>query len=461
MGGMAGRATLIERIREEGTPVLLVDSGDIVIGTALSSWFRGELDIKAMDLMGYQAMAAGNHDFDFGLGHLWKLRKLAAFPILCTNLIGQGVQVPCDPFAIIRVGDLSIGLLGVVGRSNFPETFNRDVVKHLDLTDPIQTVQRQARLLKEEQRVDLVVVLTHQDTAEDLLLLKQVPELDVMVGGHTKGFDGLYTPGLHRPVSMVRSPSRVYVKTHRQGRTLGRLDLWIEGKVVVKAKAENIPVTASIQPQAAVQQLLNDYIRQFAGQAHVVVGQALVDLQGARPYIRTRETNLGDLLADLLRKEFGAHIALVNGGQIRTSLSAGPVTLGDVLAVLPFDSSIVTLQLSGAQIRLALENSVSRLPRHAGRFLQISGLKVLYDVTRSEGDRVRSVTIDGKPLEARYVYSVATDSFLADGGDGYAVFKRASGRLDHQIPLRDILLKALAHGPLKAETDQRIRFIAP
>ena len=142
VGGLAGRASVIEEIRLETSHVLVVDSGDILIGTALSSWFRGEPDIKAMNLMGYHAMGAGNHDFDYGLNHLQNLQTQATFPILCTNLQAEGFELPCQSSTIVHVGHLRVGLLGVVGRSNFPDTFNREVIKVLSLQDPQQAVNR-------------------------------------------------------------------------------------------------------------------------------------------------------------------------------------------------------------------------------------------------------------------------------------------------------------------------------
>ncbi|MGH7254713.1 MAG: hypothetical protein ACREI3_02950, partial [Nitrospirales bacterium] len=156
VGGMASRATLVKAIRSEVEHVLLVDSGDILIGTALSSFFRGEPDIKAMNLMGYQAMTAGNHDFDFGLDHLRHLSKLAAFPILCSNVTGRHVTLPCHPFTLVRAGGLSIGLIGLLGHSNFPATFNRQVVAELVLQDPVDTARRLAGELKSTGRADLV-----------------------------------------------------------------------------------------------------------------------------------------------------------------------------------------------------------------------------------------------------------------------------------------------------------------
>ncbi|MBM4122404.1 MAG: hypothetical protein FJ249_07425 [Nitrospira sp.] len=466
VAGMAGRATLINSIKKESEAVLLVDSGDLLIGTPLSSFFRGEPDIKAMNLMGYQAMAAGNHEFDFGLDHARRLKQLAQFPMLCSNLTSQLADLPCQPSTIISTGGLSIGLISLLGHKNFPDTFNRQVAKIVEFHDPIETARSLAQKLKTSQGVDLLVAITHQETDEDLLLLAQVPEIDVIVGGHTEGFDGLRTAAAPAPIEELANPGPLFVKTHRLGRTLGRLDLVISKQAgtgraqVVRARARNLPVTESIPPDPAVHALLEDYAKQLESRTGEVIGRSLVALEGENNRIRTSETNLGNLLADLLRAEFGTEVALVNSGQIRDSIPAGPVDVRRLLRVLPFDSSTVTFSLTGEQMVLALENSASRLPgAMAGRFLQVSGLSVRYDLSAPAGSRVREVSVSGRPLEAQRRYSVATDAFLADGGDGYTMFTAAHDRVERQVPLRDLLLAALQTKPLKASVDGRIQFI--
>ncbi len=459
VGGLARRATIVEEVRGEGAPVLMVDSGDILIGTALSSWFRGEPDIRAMNLIRYDAMVAGNHDFDYGLDHLRALVNLADFPILCTNLQSERSHLPCRPSYVTRLGNVSVGVLGIVGKSNFPETFNRDVATALLLMDPIVSLQSEALRLRTEYHVDLVFVITHQDTEEDLKILETVDGVDVIIGGHTEGFDGLYAPGLAQPVETLTHPGRVYVKTHRQGRTVGRLDLTIEEGSVFHARSHNIPVTVSVPVEPNVQQLLVEYRQRFARHATQVLGHASARLQGDRPVVRTQQANLGNLLADLMRTTLGTDIALINAGQIRGSLEAGPVTLGDVLSVLPFDSALVTLHVTGMMLHQALEHSVSQWPNHAGRFFQMSGLQVTYNGGAPVGSRVRSIRVGSAPLDFTKTYTVATDAFVAGGGDGYNMLTYATHRIDHQTPLRDLLLKALADGPLHAETDDRMVFV--
>lgn len=466
VAGMAARATLVESIRREAGALLLLDSGDILIGSAMSSFFRGEPDVKAMNRMGYDAMAVGNHDLDFGLPHLARLGKLAGFPLLCSNLRAREHPLPCRAWVVASVGDLAVGLLGLLGHRNFPDSFNRDVVAQLALTDPAETARRLARVLRSDHGADLVVAVTHMETAEDLELLAAETGIDVIVGGHTEGFDGLRSLRADGPREELADPGPIFVKTHRQGRTVGRLDLTLipragGGMAVAHARARNLPVTEAIEADSTVEAMLDVYRRKLQAESAVVVGRSLVTLDGEGAHVRSRETNLGSLLADILRDRYQTEVALVNAGQIRDSIPPGPVDRRRVLSVLPFDSPSVTFMLPGEALRLALENSASRLPNLNGRFLQVSGLTVTFDLAAQPGARVREILVGGEPLEPSRSYSVATDSFLADGGDGYTMFRSATDRRDRQLPLRDLLLEALERGPLKASVRGRIRFADP
>lgn len=461
LGGVARRATLIEQVRKEVDHVLLVDTGDLLVGTALSSVFRGEPDIAAMNVMGYDAVAVGNHDFDYGTEHLNSLQKEARFPFLCTNVRPKRPDV-CKRFIVKTVGPVRIGLIGLIGKGNFPDTFNRATVREVDFQDPIEAAKALAAELRD--RVDLMVAVTHQDTEEDLLLAKSVPALDVVIGGHTQGFDGLIPQGQATPIEgrvELTGVGPIFVKTHRQGRTLGRLDLLLHDQTLMVAEARNLPVSPAVPENPTVSSLVHEYARRLDEQTTQVVGHATIDLEGESGEVRTRETNLGNLLADLARRHAGTDIALINAGVIRASIPRGPVSLKRIMEVLPFDSSLTTLTITGVQVREAMENSVSRLPQAAGRFLQVAGLSYVFDPKAPPGSRVREIQIDGKPLIPARRYSVVVDQFLAEGGDGYAVFLQATNKRDHQIPLRDVLTLAFKTGPLSAREESRIRRVGP
>ncbi len=456
-GGVERRASLVKQIRKEVEHLLVVDSGDLLMGTALSSVYRGEADIAAMNLMGYDAVSVGNHDFDFGTRHLKDLHQAATFPFLCSNVRPQEPDT-CTRYVIKTLGALRIGLIALIGQRNYPDTFNRAVVREVEFQDPIAAAKKAATELRD--RVDLLVAITHQDTEEDLALAKEVPALDVIIGGHTEGFDGLVPPGTTTPAEgrvELTGIGPVFVKTHRQGRTLGRLDLVLHDKTVMVAEARNLPVTSTVPPDPEVANLVREYARRLDEKTNLVLGEAAQTLEGGNKEIRTRETNLGNLLADLARQHTGTDIALIHAGLVRNSIPAGPVTLKRIMEVLPFDSTLISFHITGAQLHGALENSVSRLPQSAGRFLQVSGLTVSFDATAPSGARITRVLVNGAPLDPTRLYSVATDRFIAEGGDGYSIFLQAINRRDHQIPLRDVLVSALKAGPLTAKEEGRTR----
>ena len=456
LGGMARRATLIAAIRKEVNNVLVVDSGDLLVGSAFSAVFRGEPDIAAMNLMGYDALAVGNHDFDFGLNHLQKLKHQATFPFLCTNVRPRTGNV-CQRVVIKTVGPLRIALIGLIGKSNYPDTFNRAAVQELDFQDPIEAARAVIADVREE--AEMVVAITHEETEEDLALARAIPALDVIIGGHTPGFDGLITSNQTSPAHgrvELAGGGPIFVKTHRQGRTLGRLDVLYHDRTVMVAEARNIPVAADIPPDPAVSSLVEVYGRRLIVETSRVMGRAEEDLQGERDVIRSRETNFGDLLADLTRRETGAEIALINAGSVRNSLVAGPVTYRHLMEALPFDTSLSVLVVTGAQLRKAMEHSVSRLPQANARFLQVSGLACTVDPTAPAGTRIVTLQVNGAPLDPARRYSVAVTQFIAEGGDGYQMFVEAAGRRDSDISVRDLLAKALAKGPLRSDGEGRM-----
>ena len=273
-GGVERRASLIKQVRNEVEYLLVVDSGDLLTGTAISSVYRGEADIAAMNLMGYDAVAVGNHDFDFGTRHLKGLHKAATFPFLCSNVRPQEPDT-CTRYVIKTLGTLRIGLIALIGRRSYPDTFNRAVVREVEFHDPIVTAKKAAEELRD--RVDLLVAITHQDTEEDLALAKEVPGLDVIIGGHTEGFDGLVPQGATVPAEgrvELAGVGPIFVKTHRQGRTLGRLDLVIHDKTIMVAEARNLPVTSTVPSDPEIAKLVQEYAKRLDKKTNTVIGEA-------------------------------------------------------------------------------------------------------------------------------------------------------------------------------------------
>ena len=220
-------------------------------------------------------------------------------------------------------------------------------------------------------------------------------------------------------------------------------------------------VSPRVAPDPSVDELVRAHAARFDRELDVVVGRTDVPLEARTSRLRTQETNVGDLVTDVLRERLGTDVALVNGGAIRTNrtVPAGPLTRRDVHALLPFTDVVLKLEMRGRDVRAALEHGLAQTDREGGGFLQISGIRLVWNPQRSAGQRVVSATVGGRPLEDEAVYSVAVPSYLVRGGDGYTAFARAKVVIDEtsgpQIA-RTLLDAIVARGTIAPATDGRI-----
>jgi 2',3'-cyclic-nucleotide 2'-phosphodiesterase (5'-nucleotidase family) len=218
----------------------------------------------------------------------------------------------------------------------------------------------------------------------------------------------------------------------------------------------------SVPEDAAVKAIVDGYNNQLKDKLSVVVGKALVALDGERANVRTKETNLGNYIADWMRISTGADIAFENGGSIRVSVPTGDVTVGSIVAVLPFDNFLVVLEIKGSTLKAALENSVSAYPAQLGGFLQISGFSFTFDPAKPKGSRVVSITKDGKPIAMDGTYKLCTADFTAAGGDGYAMLIGAKVVYKSGEWMRDGLVAYVtAHPEVSPTVEGRITVVKP
>ncbi|MCL4503324.1 MAG: 5'-nucleotidase C-terminal domain-containing protein [Deltaproteobacteria bacterium] len=407
LGGAAYLAGSVDRLRKE-RPTLLLAAGDLIQGNNWANLFRGKSSIKLMNAMRFDAMAVGNHEFDFGQKVLQELIREARFPVLGANV--QGLA-RLKPYVIKTVGGIRVAIIGVVTPDTAVTTNPRNVAG-LKFSPPEVAV---AKCLKElKGKADLMVVLSHLGYPEDRVLAQKAPGIDVIIGGHTH--TRLETP------AMVNHT--IICQAWEHAKALGVLDLDLkDGKIVNYAgHLEEIKPSAG-HADAKILPLVAQYSRQVNARLDKIVGETEVDLDGEQ--VRSRETNLGDLVADIMRAAAGADAALINGGSIRASLHRGAIKAKDVYTALPFDNYVVAIRLTGRQLREALEHGVSAWEEKAGRFPQVSGLCFTYRRNAPAGSRVKEVQVQGLPLDHDKKYLVATNDFLAAGGDGYLSFGEA------------------------------------
>lgn len=407
LGGVAHLAGKAGALRQE-KPTLLLAAGDMIQGNNWANMTQGESVIELMNAMSFDAMVLGNHEFDFGQAELKKRISDAAFPILGANVEGlDGLK----PFIIKELEGVRVGIIGIVTEETPVATHPRNV-SGLKFLPSAETVEKSLRELKNQ--ADVIIVLSHIGHAADRALAEKVRGIDVIVGGHSHT----------KILKPVRIGDTLIVQAWEHGKALGVLDLTVrDGRIVgYDGRLEEVKPQPGKEDRVVLA-LLERYRQRVDTVLNARIGEAAIDLDGEN--VRKRETNLGNFIADIMRRASKADAALINGGTIRTNMIRGEVRIKDVYSVLPFDNYIVAIKLTGRQIAEALEHGVSGVDEGEGRFPQVAGLTFIYSPFAPKGSRIREILIAGQPLDPGREYTVATNDFLAVGGDGYRAFAEA------------------------------------
>lgn len=418
-----GYATImnnVEALREEGKTVWLVDAGDAIQGTALTNLDRGASTIKVMNLMGYTAAAVGNHEFDFGSDHFISLTKEANFPWLAANVTYNGKH-PFLPYVIKKVNGTRIALIGLTTPETLWKTHPNNV-KGFTFTSPIATMQDLMPTLK--KKADVIIVLAHLGQEGDYTsdaLARTISGIDLIIDGHDHG-------ALRNGLIVNKT---LIVNTGAYSANLGFVELTIKNNQVqsINAKlydvfAEELNAGYTMRPQAQeVADFLAKIQAQGAEQMNRVVLTNSMFLSGNRDSLRTSDSALGHLIADAMRDESGADIAIMNAGGIRAGLPVGEVTYGTLLSILPFDNLIYTINVSGSQLKEALEWGVSRFPEPNGGFLQVSGITFDVNPNAEPNARVSNIKVGYTPIEMHTSYLLAAPDFITAGGDGFTMLE--------------------------------------
>jgi 2',3'-cyclic-nucleotide 2'-phosphodiesterase (5'-nucleotidase family) len=409
VGGIAYLAARANELRKEKLSLLL-SAGDMIQGNNWANLSQGESVMELMNGMEFDAMVLGNHEFDFGQEVLKKRIAEARFLVLGANIHGLD---RLQPYVIKEVNGVRVALLGVV-TEDVPVSTHPKNVTGLRFLSPIDTVEEYMMELRKKS--DLVIVLSHIGHPIDRMMAERVQGIDVIVGGHSH-------TKVERPVKVGNT---IIVQAWEYGKTLGVLDLTLRnGKIIeFEGRLEEIKPEAGKEDRK-VSVIIEKYQQRMETVLNQPAGMTDVDLDGERPHVRKRETNFGDLISDIMRKVSKADVAITNGGGIRLSIKKGEIRVKDVYTALPFDNYIVAMKLNGRQIREALEHGVSAVGEGEGRFPQVSGLSLKYSPSDQKGSRIKEVLIAGQPIDPDREYIVATNDFLAAGGDGYKVFGEA------------------------------------
>jgi 5'-nucleotidase/UDP-sugar diphosphatase len=418
-GGFARLSALVKAERAKGGPVFFVHSGDTISPSLLSGIDKGFHIIDILNHMGVDVMVPGNHEFDFGPAVFRERMAQATFPIVASNILEADGTAPKNTSdrRIVDVNGVRIGFYGLTTEDT-PEVSSPG---DISFAPSVEIGQARAATLREEG-ADFVVAVVHTPVDVDFGLVR-AGAADLILTGHDEHLLAFF----NGKVAMTESESQgnfavvTEITLNKEEEEDGKVsvDWWPAFRIVD---------TAAVEPDPDIAALVASYNDRLDAELKVEIGVTSTPLDSRRATVRGEEAAIGNLIADAIREAVGADIAITNGGGIRGDReypAGSKLTRGDVFSELPFGNKTVKLELSGADIRAALENGFSQIETGAGRFPQVSGLTVTVNPGRPAGERVVSVLVGGTPLDDAGTYTLATNDFLANGGDGYAVFKSA------------------------------------
>jgi len=460
--GMAARKTLIDDLRtkaqQQGHAVLLLSGGDINTGIPESDLQHAEPDFKGMSLLGYDAMAIGNHEFDNPLSVLSKQQKWATFPLLSANIFDKATgENAFQGYQIFEKNGLKIAVIGLT-TTDTAKIANPQYIGHLEFKDPVDVTAALAKKIKSQYNPDITIALTHMghyvdanfgiNAPGDVTLARSLPAntLDMIIGGHSQEpvcmaaknkNDDNFKPGLD--CKPDQQNGTWIMQAHEWGKYVGKAEFKLENGMLTLLDYKLMPVNLyvdEIQADGSTKQVLaNEYIKpdptlkaflatyqdkgakQIAGK----IGSVDARLEGDRNKVRYQQTNLARVIIQAQMNVVGADFGLISGGGIRSSIEAGDISYKDILKVHPFKNRITYMDWQGRDLWNYLE-TVTGFPVDAGAYLQYHKLAF----TRKNGKLV-SVLIDGKPFDKNKTYRMSLNSYNASGGDGYPAINELKG----------------------------------
>lgn len=451
-GGLGRVMTLRKSIQQENPNTLLLMSGDTISPSVESITYKGAQMIEAWNAVGLDYATFGNHEFDFGPDVLMERIKESKFRWLAANVIDTTTNKPfadVPRFVVREFGGVKVGIFGLV----LPETKSTSRPgANIEFRSPCETAKEMVSQLH-AQGVKVVVALTHLSMRED----KEVARcagVDLIIGGHE-----------HTLLESHAGKAPIFKMTS-DARELGRIDLNISSTTgeLESIDWKVIPVDSTTKEASEFAVVYRKYAGLLAELAKPI-GRTTVALDARSAENRTKETNVGNFIADAFRKSTGADVGLMNGGSVRADGIIGPgrLTQRDLLSILPFKNRLIKIEVTGATLRETLEHGVSRSAEDAepGRFPQVSGVRFSFDATRRPGERIVDLRVNGLPLDDAKTYTLTTTTFVAlDGGDGYTMLKGARVVIPpERAPVDvDVVKSAISTGkPIAPKVDGRIK----
>ncbi|HEJ6937076.1 bifunctional UDP-sugar hydrolase/5'-nucleotidase [Serratia marcescens] len=452
--GLGAQKTLVDGIRQEvaaqGGSLLLLSGGDINTGVPESDLQDAEPDFRGMNLVGYDAMAIGNHEFDNPLSVLRQQEKWATFPLLSANIYQKSTgQRLFKPYALFDKQGIKIAVIGLT-TDDTAKIGNPEYFTDMEFRVPAQEAKQVVEQLRKDEKPDVIIAATHMghyDNGEhgsnasgDVEMARSLPAgyLDMIVGGHSQDpvcmagdnrKQADYVPGT--PCSPDRQNGTWIVQAHEWGKYVGRADFEFRNgelklvhyqlipvnlkKKVEKADgtSERVYYTQQIAEDPTMMKLLTPFQEKGKAQLGVKIGSVNGKLEGDRSKVRFVQTNLARVMLAAQRERADADFAVMSGGGVRDSIESGDITYKNVLKVQPFGNTLVHVDMKGSEVEQYLA-VVANMKPDSGAYAQFANVSLVAD-----GKGVSEVKINGQPLQADKTYRMATLNFNALGGDGY------------------------------------------
>ncbi len=464
VGGYARQATAILKLREEAVNPILLNGGDTFQGTLYFTVYEGLVDLAFMNIVGYDAMCVGNHEFDKGVDPFADFVRLAKFPVLAANLDLSAEPKLKDlikPATILEVGGEKIGIVGAVTPDLMDISSPGPTVK---LKEYVPAIQREVDELT-KQGVNKIVMLTHCGFGFDRSMAKEIRGVDIVGGGHSHTLlgdvgipDFTGSRGAYPTVEKDRNGQDVLiVQCWEWGKAIGNLKVVFDDKGVVKSyEGAPVLIDESFPEDPYIAAMLAAFRKPIEKLATERVADLAVDLE--RSVGNDRDSLMGNVISDAMleaTKAQGSVAAFWNTGGVRASLTAGTVTYGQLIEVCPFGNTLVVLELTGAELLAALEHGT----RGGGMLLPSKGFSYTYDRSAAEGSRLVSASLNGEAIDPGKSYKLTFSNFTSSGGDGHRVLAEAKGaRLETGFVDIDALVNYFkANSPVKMENEGRVK----
>jgi 2',3'-cyclic-nucleotide 2'-phosphodiesterase (5'-nucleotidase family) len=468
--GLAKAATIIKQARKTSPNLLLLDSGDTIQGTPLVYYHNRKNNappdpmMLVMSALKYDAMAIGNHEYNFGLQVLNKARGEAKFPWLSANTyeVATG-KTPFTPYIVKEVNGVRVGVLGLT-TPGIPNWENKQNYAGLEFRDPVAEAAKWVKVLREMERADVVVIAMHMGLERDLrtgeaspgqvrdenaalAIAQQVPGVDVILMGHT-----------HREVPSLFVNGVLLTQADKWARRVSRVDLYMDqdaaGRWHTAAKsASTIPIDDSVKPDDEITKLAQPYDRETQAWLGNVIGESAAELTATDA--RFRDSAILDLIQRVQLEAGKGDVSMAASFNPQARIPKGPVTVRDIAGLYEFENTLVTLEVTGRQVKDALEHSAryfrSYVPNTATadlvdekipgyNFDVAEGVSYDLDISKPVGQRILNLRYKGQPLTPTQKLRLVTNNYRVNGGGGYAMYRGAPVTFRSSEEIRDLII---------------------